>query len=162
MNLGSIIGLGSVCQPFPAGLTTLSGGHQWRSIDPWIQQSRSMDPSVSGSKCPELAPSSLLSLIRSWGAPQAMGVSWKRPLSTYASQRYSVYRTLQCLRCFCIHVLGSDHQEFVALRIVFPYFYTPTDFNSCSVSRLIAPGHLEEPTQLDTVKRGRSGHQSFS
>eukprot|EP00964_Phaeocystis_antarctica_P001591 scaffold840_cov57-Phaeocystis_antarctica.AAC.1 len=86
MNLGSIIGLGSVCQPFPAGLTTLSGGHQWRSIDPWIQQSRSMDPSVSGSKCPELAPSSLRSLIRSWGAPQAMGVSWKRPLSTYASQ----------------------------------------------------------------------------
>eukprot|EP00964_Phaeocystis_antarctica_P012827 scaffold7029_cov66-Phaeocystis_antarctica.AAC.2 len=86
MNLGSIIGLGSVCKPFPAGLTTLSGGHQWRSIDPWIQQSRSVDPSVSGSKCPELAPSSLLSLIRSWGAPQATGVSWKRPLGTYASQ----------------------------------------------------------------------------
>ena len=36
MNLGSTIGLVSVCQPFPAGLTTLSGGHQWRSIDPWI------------------------------------------------------------------------------------------------------------------------------
>ena len=50
MNLASIIGLGSVCQPFPTGLTTLSGGHQWMSIDPWIQQSRSMDPSVSGSK----------------------------------------------------------------------------------------------------------------
>eukprot|EP00964_Phaeocystis_antarctica_P080685 scaffold50399_cov86-Phaeocystis_antarctica.AAC.2 len=43
-------------------------------------------PSVLGSKCPELAPSSLLSLIRSWGAPQAMGVSWKRQLSTYASK----------------------------------------------------------------------------
>eukprot|EP00964_Phaeocystis_antarctica_P058482 scaffold34689_cov57-Phaeocystis_antarctica.AAC.1 len=42
-----------------------------------------MDPSGSGSKCPELAPSSLLSLIRSWGAPQAMGMSWKRPLSTH-------------------------------------------------------------------------------
>ena len=80
MNLGSIIGLGSVCQPFPAGLTTLSGGHQWRSIDPWIQQSRSMDPSVSGSKCPELAPSSLLSLIRSWA---------QKPLPNRASGRGS-------------------------------------------------------------------------
>eukprot|EP00964_Phaeocystis_antarctica_P033430 scaffold18960_cov44-Phaeocystis_antarctica.AAC.1 len=59
MNLGSIIGLGSVCQPFPAGLTTLSGGHQWRSIDPWIQQSRSMDPSVGRHRCSTAASSSL-------------------------------------------------------------------------------------------------------
>ena len=52
MNIGSIIGLGCICQPFTAGLITLSGGHQWRSIDPWIHQSRSVDPEVSGSKCP--------------------------------------------------------------------------------------------------------------
>ena len=41
------------CQAFPAGLITLSGGHQLRCLDPWIHQSRSMDPSLWGHRYPE-------------------------------------------------------------------------------------------------------------
>ena len=32
MNLGSIVGLGCLCRPFPAGFTNLGGGRQPRSI----------------------------------------------------------------------------------------------------------------------------------
>ena len=32
MNLGSILGLGCLCRPFPAGFTNLGGGRQPRSI----------------------------------------------------------------------------------------------------------------------------------
>ena len=33
MNLGSILGLGCLCRPFPAGFTNLGGGRQPRSIE---------------------------------------------------------------------------------------------------------------------------------
>ena len=54
MNLGSIIGLGSVCPAFPAGLITLSGSHHPRCLDPRTHQSRSTDPSIWGHRCPEV------------------------------------------------------------------------------------------------------------
>ena len=91
MNLGSIIGPGSICQPFPAGLATLSGGHQWRSIDPWIHQSRSMDPSGVGAHVLRAhvlraVPSSLLSPMVLGVTPHDMGASLERVLSTFASK----------------------------------------------------------------------------
>ena len=39
MNLVSVVGLGCICRPFPAGLTTPSGGHQPSPCrGPWIRR----------------------------------------------------------------------------------------------------------------------------
>ena len=51
MNLGSILGLGCLCQPFPAGFTILGGGRQPRSIglSTWT------NPDILGTKCQKAA-----------------------------------------------------------------------------------------------------------
>ena len=56
-------------------LNTLSRAEQTHSRSLRAHPRRADPPPLaSGSKCPELAPSPPLSLIRSWGLPQAMGV----------------------------------------------------------------------------------------
>ena len=60
MNLGSILGLGFLCRPFPAGFTNLGGGRQPRSIGLSTRGlSTWTNPDILGNSCQKAAPSSL-------------------------------------------------------------------------------------------------------
>ena len=58
MNLGSILGLGCLCRPFPAGFTNLGGGRQPRSIglSTWTVFTWT-NPDILGNSCQKAAPS---------------------------------------------------------------------------------------------------------
>ena len=70
MNLGSILGLGCLCRPFPAGVTNSGGGRQPRSIglSTWTVHVEA-SPDILGNTYQMAAPSSP---FVSWGSPRTV------------------------------------------------------------------------------------------
>ena len=83
MNLGSILDLGCLCRPFPAGFINLGGGRQPRSIGLSTWTVHVDNPGILGNRCQKAAPSIDPFIDGPGGTPGRRKGSLERPFGTY-------------------------------------------------------------------------------